>query len=199
MADLDPELCNCFLDEAKELLEGAERCFLDLEKADRGPAVFDHMLRLAHNLKGSAGAVGFDGLSKFTHKLESVLLRLKNGECSSHQKLISLLLECGVQVKKLQVATNFRLTKFDGCLISHDHGDHASAVGVLMRQGVDCYMSQGTWAALVEKFGSYAYSGHRLHIVESGKAFYIRGDWVVKPFEVAEFNRRVDEMLGGAA
>jgi len=94
MADLDPEMCNCFLDEAKGLLESAEQCFLDIEKAHDNPATFDQILRVAHNIKGSAGAVGFDDLSKFTHRLESVLLRLKNGNCVVQKKIISLLLQC---------------------------------------------------------------------------------------------------------
>lgn len=33
----------------------------------------------------------------------------------------SLLLECGIQFKKIQKAVNFDLSKLRGCLISHEH------------------------------------------------------------------------------
>lgn len=93
MADLDPEMCNCFLDEAKELLENTEQCFLNLEKAHDDPTIIDQILRLAHNMKGSAGAVGFEDLSKFTHKLESAILKIKNGGCTIQAQMVSTLLQ----------------------------------------------------------------------------------------------------------
>jgi len=94
VVERDPELCNCFLDEARELLENVEKCFLNLEMANEDPSIMAQILRVAHNIKGSAGAVGVHELSKFTHKLESVILKLKNHNCTVQAKLVSLLLLC---------------------------------------------------------------------------------------------------------
>jgi len=85
-----------------------------------------------------------------------------------------LLIEAGVTLKKLKIASCFRLSSFGGCLISHSHMDHARAVGDLIDFGVDCYMTAETAAAL-EVFG------HRVRIIEPLKQFVI-GSWVVLPF-----------------
>lgn len=60
----------------------------------------------------------------------------------------SLLLECGVPVKKIQEALQFKLHKIEGCLITHEHMDHAKAAKDLIKKGVDIYGSVGTLKAL---------------------------------------------------
>jgi two-component system chemotaxis sensor kinase CheA len=94
MDDFENELRLGFLEEARELLSNAEQCFLNLEKAKDDPQVIEEIFRLAHNIKGSAGAVGFQDLKEFTHKLESLLLRLKNKEIQIDKAMVSLLLKC---------------------------------------------------------------------------------------------------------
>lgn len=56
----------------------------------------------------------------------------------------SLLLECGVPVKKIQEALNFKLSEVAGCLITHEHMDHAKAAKDLIKKGVEIYSSKGT-------------------------------------------------------
>ena len=85
-----------------------------------------------------------------------------------------LLLEAGIPVRFIQRRLNFQLHKLAACLITHEHLDHAQGAQVLMRAGIDCYMSQGTAEAL-------KLSGHRLHIIEALKQFSI-GTWAIKPF-----------------
>lgn len=97
MSDLndgDIELQMDFLTEAKELLANTERCFLSLEKADSDPEVLGQLFRLAHNLKGSSGAVGFSDLANFTHKLESLMLELKEKRLAVTPSIVDLLLRC---------------------------------------------------------------------------------------------------------
>ena len=60
----------------------------------------------------------------------------------------SLLLEAGLPLKKIRVATGHQLSALAGCLVSHEHGDHSKAVKDLLAFGVPCYMSQGTAGAL---------------------------------------------------
>lgn len=92
MASFDDEIKIDFLTEAKELLSGTEQCFLNLEK---NPSDFENLnliFRLAHNLKGSSGAVGFNDLADFTHKLESLLLALKESRLVVTKSIVDLLL-----------------------------------------------------------------------------------------------------------
>lgn len=86
-----------------------------------------------------------------------------------------LLLDCGLSVRELKKATGYRLTGLAGCLVTHEHGDHAKAAAGLIKAGVDCYMSAGTAEAL-------SLSGHRLKVVKALEQVQI-GDWTVLPFE----------------
>lgn len=94
MDDFEKELKVGFLDEAAQLLSDAEQCFLNLETASNDPSIIEKLFRLAHNLKGSARAVGFADIAEFTHQLESLLLKIKNKEITIQASTINLLLRC---------------------------------------------------------------------------------------------------------
>lgn len=85
-----------------------------------------------------------------------------------------LLLEAGIRFKEIQQKLNFRLSEIAGCLITHEHQDHAKAVKDVMKAGIDCYMSQGT----VEALGA---TGHRRRVIGSMAGFRI-GTWTILPF-----------------
>jgi len=77
--------------------------------------------------------------------------------------------------KGTREATGGLITDIDGCLISHDHGDHAKSAARIMKAGINCYMTAPTAAAL-------NLSGHRLKIIEPMKQFDLAG-WRVLPFD----------------
>lgn len=86
-----------------------------------------------------------------------------------------LLLEAGIPFRLIKRGLNFQVCQIAGCLISHEHSDHARAAPEIMRAGIDCYMSRGTAEAL-------KLSGHRLHIIKALNQFGI-GTWAIKPFQ----------------
>jgi len=88
----------------------------------------------------------------------------------------SLLLDAGIPFKSIQKGCDFNLTSLGGCLITHEHGDHAKAGTDLMRRSVDVYTSQGTANAC-------GWSGHRLRIVKDRETFSI-GTFDVLAFDV---------------
>ena len=59
-----------------------------------------------------------------------------------------VLLECGVSFKNLQQLAGFRTGSWAGCLITHEHGDHAKAAKKLAERGVAIYATSGTLEAL---------------------------------------------------
>lgn len=87
-----------------------------------------------------------------------------------------LLLDAGIPFKSIQKALQFRVMDIDGCLVTHEHGDHCKAVQDLAKSGIDIYASKGT-------FDARGFSGHRMKVVESLKQFTI-GTFLVLPFEV---------------
>ncbi len=83
-----------------------------------------------------------------------------------------LLIECGVSHKKLQRLTGFGTSGIVGCLISHEHKDHAGCYEQLLKNGVPVYASQGTAEAL--ECGLF-------EVLEDGEEVSV-GSFDVRPF-----------------
>ncbi|MBS1962306.1 MAG: chemotaxis protein CheA [Bdellovibrionales bacterium] len=92
MDDFEKELKAGFLEEAAQLLSETEQTFLQLESNPEDRTTVEKIFRLAHNLKGSANAVGFSQLGEFTHELESYLLKLKDGRLPIDRGAVDILL-----------------------------------------------------------------------------------------------------------
>lgn len=59
-----------------------------------------------------------------------------------------ILIECGVSFQKLRKLTGFGLSGIQGCLLSHEHKDHAKCYLELIKSGIPVYASEGTAEAL---------------------------------------------------
>ncbi|MBX9607399.1 MAG: chemotaxis protein CheA [Gammaproteobacteria bacterium] len=92
--DLYPAI-QMFLAESRELLEQMEDALLRLEADPHDRDLLDAIFRAAHTIKGSAGVFGYDPVVHFTHGVESVLDRLRDGEFALTPTLSALLLRCG--------------------------------------------------------------------------------------------------------
>ena len=100
--DLNPAL-QTFIAESSELLEQMEQSLLQLENDSGNRELLDAVFRAAHTIKGSAGVFGFDSIVSFTHQVETLLDRLRNGEVPLSSKLSALLLRCGDHMAALIV------------------------------------------------------------------------------------------------
>lgn len=94
MDDFELELKMGFLDEALQSLSEVEQCFLSLESDPENEENLNKIFRLAHNLKGSSKAVGFDEMGEFTHEFESFILKIKNKQMACTPKVVTFLLKC---------------------------------------------------------------------------------------------------------
>lgn len=97
---LDPAI-QTYLAESRELLDGMEQALLDLEGGATDPDLINAVFRAAHTIKGTGGIFGFDPIVAFTHKLESVLDRLREGRLAVDGELVALLLQCGDHIRAL--------------------------------------------------------------------------------------------------
>lgn len=59
-----------------------------------------------------------------------------------------LAVEAGVKFNKVKKVLDLNLNSIVGCIVSHEHGDHAKCVGDFINACIPCYMSQGTKHAL---------------------------------------------------
>lgn len=94
MDDFELELKMGFLDEASQSLGEVEQCFLSLESDPENEENLNKIFRLAHNLKGSSKAVGFDEMGEFTHEFETFILKIKNKQMPCTPKVVTFLLKC---------------------------------------------------------------------------------------------------------
>lgn len=60
----------------------------------------------------------------------------------------SLLIECGLSWSAIQTALDYQIGNCSGCIVSHEHGDHAKSVRQVMRHMIPVYASAGTLDAL---------------------------------------------------
>ena len=56
----------------------------------------------------------------------------------------ALLLEAGVRFASVKQALDYNITKVVGCLITHEHKDHAGYINEVLKATVPVYASAGT-------------------------------------------------------
>lgn len=88
-----------------------------------------------------------------------------------------LLLEAGLPAKKILSGFLPLLPRVEGCLITHEHGDHACGAAGLAGRGIDLHATAGTFAGITGTVPA-----HRRHEVQRGVQFRI-GSWIILPFE----------------
>lgn len=86
---------GALVQEARELLAAMESALLDIEEAGASGERINAVFRAAHTIKGSAGLFGLDLVVQFTHAMESVLVRVRNGDLAMDPPLCALALACG--------------------------------------------------------------------------------------------------------
>ena len=98
--NLDQAL-QTFIVEARELLQAMEQSLLQLESDPGDQDAIGAIFRAAHTIKGSAGLFGLASIVGFTHIIEDVLDRLRDGSVAVDAALIALLLKCGDHMLEL--------------------------------------------------------------------------------------------------
>lgn len=89
-----------------------------------------------------------------------------------------LLIECGVNISEIKRALGFTFSKVSGCLVTHEHLDHAKSIIEVLKVGINVYTSRGTIRAL-----GLDISHHRLNIIKAKVPVTI-GSFKVLPFEI---------------
>jgi two-component system chemotaxis sensor kinase CheA len=98
------EALPAFISEAHEQTEALEQLLLELEDAPDDRDLLDALFRCAHTVKGSAGIFGLDHVVAFTHHVETLLDRLREGHLTLTPALSTLLLQSNDQIRLLVAA-----------------------------------------------------------------------------------------------
>jgi two-component system chemotaxis sensor kinase CheA len=97
---VDDEIIQCFVVEAKELLETAERSLVDLQifvsrgKVEEASALesVNLIFRIFHSIKGCAASFGLSNIAKVTHDAENLLQALSSGAIGSLNETLDIIL-----------------------------------------------------------------------------------------------------------
>jgi two-component system chemotaxis sensor kinase CheA len=81
-----------FADEAEDLLGSAEQALLNLDDVSHADEMVGDLFRTFHTIKGAAGLFGLDTIVDFTHVVESVLGKIREGELAVDETMVSLFL-----------------------------------------------------------------------------------------------------------
>lgn len=87
------KLKEIFKSEVDELIEDSEEVLVALETDVQNVELINEIFRIFHSIKGSAGVVGFNDMAHFSHGVENILDRVRQGELQISKNLISLILE----------------------------------------------------------------------------------------------------------
>lgn len=88
----------------------------------------------------------------------------------------ALLIECGVSIQEIKKAVNFNISKISGCLVTHEHGDHAKSINEVMAAGINTYATVGTF-----RKSAFAVKNHRQKEIPQ------KGQFQVGNFKVISF------------
>jgi phosphoribosyl 1,2-cyclic phosphodiesterase len=86
-----------------------------------------------------------------------------------------LLIECGIPIRQLK--ERLWLSGLAGCLVSHQHMDHARALPDLLKASVDVWCSR----AVAEKLNMLGH--YRITVIDAGDKWRV-GPWTILPFDV---------------
>jgi two-component system chemotaxis sensor kinase CheA len=143
MKDAMQEAQQTFVAESRELLEAMETALLEMAGAQDQTQVdaeaVNAVFRAAHTIKGSAGLFGLDRIVRFTHVMESVLDRVRDGSLALHDDLVALLLSCADHSKR-------QIDAVDSATLHSD--DMLEADGKPLMAGLQCWLDGSAAAPL---------------------------------------------------
>lgn len=86
------DILNIFFEECEEALGGAESGLIECREDRATDETVNSIFRAVHSIKGGAGAFGFTLLQAFTHKFETVLSFVRDGQLPLSNTLTGLML-----------------------------------------------------------------------------------------------------------
>lgn len=93
MSDELQEIIDEFIIEAEETLERIDPMFVELETKGYDRDILNEIFRGMHTLKGAAGFLGFNKIVDVSHRAESIMKRLRDGEIALTKELMDVILK----------------------------------------------------------------------------------------------------------
>ncbi|HHI68184.1 MAG TPA: chemotaxis protein CheA, partial [Planctomycetes bacterium] len=97
----DDEVLQEFFVEAWEIMEELDQDLVSLEEHPDDADLLNKIFRAAHTLKGSSSFLGFDRISRVTHRVEDIFNKLRKGELALTPETMDVVLEAMDRVRRL--------------------------------------------------------------------------------------------------
>jgi two-component system chemotaxis sensor kinase CheA len=92
---------DTFLQECDDLLAKIEATALSMTSASEGGEAVNRIFRAFHTIKGSGAMFGFDAVAAFTHHVETLLDRVRDGAVPVSEELVNVILRAADHIKLL--------------------------------------------------------------------------------------------------
>ena len=123
------EIIQEFVTESQDMIEQLEPAIIELGQ-DSDPEVINSIFRLFHSMKGSAGFLEFDHMTRVAHAAENLLDLIRNGEITLVDNHVTLLCEaCDFAKAALEVV----VTEY----LDDSMADSADAISALLHDAIE--------------------------------------------------------------
>ena len=104
MSDETEDILIEFIQESRDHLAAIEPDLLELERQGEcaAPEVVNRIFRAIHSTKGGASFLAFEGLKRFSHAMENVLMLVREHRLAPTSNVVDLLLR-GVDVLRAMI------------------------------------------------------------------------------------------------
>lgn len=92
---------DLYLEEAMEHLQTLNMGLLSLEKDPNRLDLLDDIFRATHTLKGISATMGYEIVAQLTHKMESLLEKIREKKFFLNEKIVNVLFECVDLLEKM--------------------------------------------------------------------------------------------------
>ncbi len=97
----------------------------------------------------------------------------------------SLLIEAGASMAQIMHAIDYHVRNVEGCIITHEHGDHAGHINEVLSYGIPVWATIGTINALVNRINPRYIEAGLVHPIESQPGE--NGERIYKPFNLGRY------------
>ncbi len=105
------EIVDSFIVETKEILEKLDLNLIELENRPDDTELLNEVFRSFHTIKGTAGFLGLDKLTKVTHRCEDILNKLRKSEVLLNTELMDGILAAYDKIKEILVSIETELSE----------------------------------------------------------------------------------------
>ena len=106
---------DLFLEESMENVQILNQSLLSLESDPGNLEAVDEIFRAAHTIKGMSATMGFENIAQLTHKMESLLDKIREKELVLNEEIIDVLFQSVDALESMMESVRSEMCIRDRC------------------------------------------------------------------------------------